>query len=331
MRILWVEDMPTFYEETKEILEMFAEDMGLVVGFRYVQNVSELMENMQNEEKGFKLYDIYFIDYTLSNGVVGDSVIKALRKVDVDADVLFYSSEHEKDIRSTIVDDLNSFQGVYIANRDNFEEKSTFLIKKNGRRLLGLNSIRGVLMDQTSENDFTVNSYIIRKFCQLKDQEKTVISKMLIEYITQKSKDLGQQIPEVLEHLEKDGITNIKKTMGLSSYLFPVELKYRVFQQMIKFLGDDSFNDYSLDTYLNETVKERNKLAHKKLELCKTQQYILYYDTIDQKEKRKCPNTCDNHTDEYKISIQDWNRIRKNVIAFGKCFDNVQKKLEEKY
>lgn len=59
MRILWVEDMPTFYEETKEILEMFAEDMGLVVGFRYVQNVSELMENMQNEEKGFKLYDIY--------------------------------------------------------------------------------------------------------------------------------------------------------------------------------------------------------------------------------------------------------------------------------
>ena len=295
MRILWVEDMPTFYEETKEILEMFAEDMGLVVGFRYVQNVSELMENMQNEEKGFKLYDIYFIDYTLSNGVVGDSVIKALRKVDVDADVLFYSSEHEKDIRSTIVDDLNSFQGVYIANRDNFEEKSTFLIKKNGRRLLGLNSIRGVLMDQTSENDFTVNSYIIRKFCQLKDKEKTVISKMLIEYITQKSKDL----------------------------------KYRVFQQMIKFLGDDSFNDYSLDTYLNETVKERNKLAHKKLELCKTQQYILYYDTIDQKEKRKCPNTCDNHTDEYKISIQDWNRIRKNVIAFGKCFDNVQKKLEE--
>lgn len=117
--------------------------------------------------------------------------------------------------------------------------------------------------------------------------------------------------------------------MELSSYLFPVELKYRVFQQMITFLGDDSFDGYSLDTYLNETIKERNKLAHKKLELCKTQQYILYYDTIDQKERRKCPTNCDEHTSKYKISIQDWERIRKNVIAFGKCFDNVQKKLEE--
>ena len=42
MRILWVEDMPTFYEETKEILEMLADDMGLVIDFKYVQNVEEL-------------------------------------------------------------------------------------------------------------------------------------------------------------------------------------------------------------------------------------------------------------------------------------------------
>lgn len=130
MRVLWVEDMPTFYEETKDILEMYAEDMGLAIEFKYIQNVEELMENIGNEKKGFRLFDIYFVDFTLSNGVVGDSVIKELRKAEVDADVLFYSSEHESDIRSTIVDDLNSFQGVYIANRDNFEEKSTFLLKK---------------------------------------------------------------------------------------------------------------------------------------------------------------------------------------------------------
>lgn len=114
MRVLWVEDMPTFYEETKDILEMYAEDMGLAIEFKYIQNVEELMENIGNEKKGFRLFDIYFVDFTLSNGVVGDSVIKELRKAEVDADVLFYSSEHESDIRSTIVDDLNSFQGVVL-------------------------------------------------------------------------------------------------------------------------------------------------------------------------------------------------------------------------
>ena len=72
MRILWVEDMPTFYEETKDILEMYAEDMGLVIEFKYIQNVEELLQNVGNEKRGFKLFDIYFIDYTLSNGVVGD-------------------------------------------------------------------------------------------------------------------------------------------------------------------------------------------------------------------------------------------------------------------
>lgn len=65
MRILWVEDMPTFYEETKEILEMLADDMGLVIDFKYVQNVEELMQNIQNEQKGFKLYDIYYRLYII--------------------------------------------------------------------------------------------------------------------------------------------------------------------------------------------------------------------------------------------------------------------------
>ena len=60
MRVLWVEDMPTFYEETKDILEMYAEDMGLAIEFKYIQNVEELMENIGNEKKGFRLFDIYF-------------------------------------------------------------------------------------------------------------------------------------------------------------------------------------------------------------------------------------------------------------------------------
>ena len=34
MRVLWVEDTPKFYKETKDILEMFAEDMGLVIDFK---------------------------------------------------------------------------------------------------------------------------------------------------------------------------------------------------------------------------------------------------------------------------------------------------------
>ena len=92
-------------------------------------------------------------------------------------------------------------------------------------------------MDQTSENDYTVNSYILRKFNELTVEQKKSISKMLEEHISKKSDELGGQIPEILEKLKTTGITNIKRTMGLSSYLFPIDLKYRVFQKIMDYLG----------------------------------------------------------------------------------------------
>ena len=42
----------------KRYTEMYAEDMGLAIEFKYIQNVEELMENIGNERKdlGFLIY-----------------------------------------------------------------------------------------------------------------------------------------------------------------------------------------------------------------------------------------------------------------------------------
>ena len=41
----------------------------------YIQDVNVFFEKIKNNEKGFRLYDIFFIDYSLSSGIVGRQLI----------------------------------------------------------------------------------------------------------------------------------------------------------------------------------------------------------------------------------------------------------------
>lgn len=48
LNILWVEDTATYYEETKEILETYAEDNGISLKFHYIQDVNVFFEKIKN-------------------------------------------------------------------------------------------------------------------------------------------------------------------------------------------------------------------------------------------------------------------------------------------
>lgn len=327
LRILWVEDTPEFYNETKDILEMYAEDNGIALTFDYIDDVKKFFERMHYDMEGFKVYDMFFIDYTLSLDVVGSDLIRGLRKEQMDSDVLFYSSEHEKDIRETVIDDLGTFEGVYIANRTNFEDKSNYLINKNARRLTSLANIRGFLMDQTSENDYTMKSYIYKKFDALTEEQKNEIVEMLLDYMKDKQETFVSHATTEITYLENNGIKSISRVMGMLNELFPVELKYRVFEKMVSFNNEEEFQDVSIQTYMNEIIKARNNLAHKKLDICRQQKYILYYDHIKQYIDRQCPEDCGAHTDTNKYSTEQWNDIRKKVLKFGRDIDKLQGKL----
>lgn len=327
LRILWVEDTPTFYNVAKENLEMQAEDNGFSLMFDYIEDTKDFFEKMKNDAQGFKLYDIFFVDYSLSNGVIGSSLIKNLRKESVDSDILFYSSENESDIREEIIENLGSYEGVYVANKTNFDEKSNYLINKNARRLTSLSNIRGFLMDQTSENDYTIKSYILRNFSKLSKDQKEEISKMLLNFMNNKLETFENKATNEIETLKKSGIIKIKDTMDMMDELFPIKLKYQIFEKMVAFLDEPGFKEVTVQQYIDEIIGARNKLAHKKLDVCKTQKYIKYYDTITQFEDRKCPNDCMNHSNKYKYSLEEWNDLRKKVQKFGKSIDIIQEKL----
>ena len=124
LNILWVEDAESYYSETKEILEAFAEENGISVLFHYIQNVEDFFTKIEANQNGFKLYDLFFIDYSLSSGVVGSQLISTLRMRKMDSDILFYSSDNEEVIREIVKNDIGLFEGVYIANKNSFDDIS---------------------------------------------------------------------------------------------------------------------------------------------------------------------------------------------------------------
>lgn len=327
LKILWVEDSRVFYDSAKGILIMYAEDNGISLDFEYVEDVEVFIEKIEKETNRFKAYDICFVDYNLSQKILGNDLIKQLKRKELDSDILFYSSEYEPKIREDIREDLSSFEGVYIANRENFEEKANYLITKNARNLTKLSNIRGFLMDQTSENDYIIKSYILRKFAELSTEQKEEISKFVLQFIRESVKSFDTKANNLLEQLDDRGIGNIKNFMRNMNDVVPLKLKYQIFEKMITFLGEVSFEEVTLEKYFEDIVKARNNLAHKKLDLCKMQRYIKYYDDIDQFENRKCPKDCKEHTNDNKYSMDDWNEIRKNVQKFGRSIDAVQEKL----
>lgn len=345
LNILWVDDSDDWIESEKGILNRDLEDMKIRVNWETIVDASKLYKRVQNQSSGFGSFDIFLIDYNLSlkieeNGnekeIRGDELIRSLRNI-IDVDIVFYSSIDESKIYDIISDDLNTYQGVYISDRNLFRDKVMKIIRKNSRKLNELSNIRGFLTNQTSENDFIVNSTIYKCFESLdKDLKK--------EYLNELSHGLNQQfekcceiqkkfmleLDKIYKKIDCDEATNIRKLLREASFLITQADRYSFFNSIIKNLEADISRNIDVDQYLNKIVKMRNTLAHKKLELCEEKHYIKFADDIGQ--IKKCPPECISRCNsEEFISIERWEELKKEVYEYSKSFDSLLNCLFEKY
>ncbi len=326
--ILWVEDSKSYYEEAKDILEMHAEDKGIKVNFKYVENAFSLLEELDKQVQGFQIHDICFIDYALSmpDNKTGENIIRELRQKKVGADILFYSSENIATIRETIKQDLSSFEGVYVADRDTFEDKSKLLLNKNSKKLYSINNIRGILMNETSENDYIMKSYILKEYSTLSDEQKEEITNIIKEKISNKASDIDDISKKLLKRIEDKHFLEAKKILSIANDLLGLKDRYEILEKIIEYKSVSDVESGKIDNYLNKLVDLRNKLAHRKLEICNSCQYVLHYNDIDDYEKKHCCNECDDsclNTEDNKICVEDWDNLKKELIEFGKSMDKL--------
>ncbi len=321
IKIYWVEDTPLWSKTAQQVLTLNLEEEGIYVDFSIERDAKRACNLLKNSCIGFKNFDVLFIDYNISsNDYDGAKLIQTLRTNNIDVDVLFYSADKEREIRGIVAENLSAFEGVYIANRENFKDKALSLIEKNTRRQCSIKNIRGMLMDNTSENDFIVKSFILEKYKELSNEQIQQLNEIIIEYLNTKVLPISETIQKFMGDVTKNGIRNIDDFLGKPSYLVPLELKYLIFKKIAEFLKE---SDFDIDTYNSEVVSKRNILAHKKLEICNDLSHIKYCDTIKQYKNRHCPTSCSECNGEYSISVDEWNQIRKQTIKFSNILDSI--------
>lgn len=332
LNVFWVEDTPTWRIATEKLIKLELDELGLSVKFDEIKSGDHALSIINKNAVGFKKYDLFLIDFNLSSkdDVDGQRIIEVLRgdDVDVDADILFYSQKKEKQIREKIKEDVINFEGIYVCNRNDFVEKVIWLLKKNARRQLSIKNIRGMLMDNTSENDFIVKSYILQKYGKLKPEDRKSINDKVCEYFKNSTHLAQESMVSNVNSLKTNGIEKINEFLQLNSFYVSLELKYLIFKWMIEISGN-SEDIVVLENYNKNVVKHRNTLAHKKLEVCEQQSHIKYCDDYKQYLNRACNGGCGNCAGDNKISLQEWESIRKMVLSSSNIFDKILDSIKE--
>lgn len=327
INILWIDDSQDWQKQQQELFELTIDDYyGLLHNIEYTPNTDIVIDRLTHEAVGFKLYDLIFVDYNISNTLQGNQIIDMLRKNKVDADILFYSAQDANDLKKIIFEGNGAFEGIYIANRDNFQDKAVSLYEKNIRNLLSLSNIRGFLADKTSENDYVVNSYILRNFDKLSDLDKNEIREKIKNMVESEQEKQAEKRKEYCKIIERQDL-NINKVLRLPAYIIPLKAKYMMFKAVLNARSNTTFNEYSIEKYFDEIVNKRNTVAHQKLDVCKQQKYIKHFDNINQYQSNRCPENCSYHTDEHKISIEEWLSIVKLTNVYSKLFDMIAAEL----
>lgn len=333
INILWIDDTPVWQKEQQELFELTISDYGLLYGITYYSDADKVIDNLTNEANGFKVFDLIFVDYNISSQYMGNEVIKKLRDNKIDADTLFYSANPPSDLKKEATESGLAFDGVYYAERDEFQSKAIALYQKNIRNLLSLSNIRGFIMDKTSEIDFVINSYIAEKYNELDEAQKAKFIELMNSYFEDDMKAKASK-SEVLKKELGKGVTNlnINKVLRSARDALTQDSRFKLFsrlQEELKTAEEPSC--HSLATYKDEIISIRNNVAHKKIDISKCQKYILYYDTIKEFLENQCPDDCkgdvSSHSDDKKISLEQWLELVKKTNDYADWFNSILNEL----
>lgn len=311
--VLWFEDNTTWYEQQRELLEEDMSNRDLIGEFESILK----KESISN----FKKYDIFFVDYSLSSeSKKGSDVIKKLRGAEIAADILFYSAENIREIRKSVTSNIETFEGVYISARNQFRSKSIRLIEKNSKRLMSIKNIRGILTESTSENDFIMQEFSKKQWKNL--DKKHEILKKLEEGIDSEIDD----IEKVLEGYKNNKEKKLKNYWKLPTYICPIRLRYKIFQELLKYSKVNRSVSFNYDEYNKAIVSKRNMLAHQKLLLCSSGKHLVGCSNL-QKLSDIDLNDCNNHLNQVTMDEEEWRSLKLLVNEYAAEFDKIGENL----
>ena len=334
-RIIWVDDEPDDMEAKKDLLyeiiekhHMFPE--GMESPYKSFNQFKNEMIDRYTPNK-FVDCDLLLIDYNLSdNGdktQTGEEIIKQLRDKGVYTDVLFYSGNMSSYRKSKKYSDLDNV--VYSdSNTDEFQMKFEKILEKQENLSMGIQNLRGYLMDATSDFDFVTRNYVESLYSTLNGEERILINQKIQSFIKKQKLLEDEKFDKIFKKFNKDSL--ITPAMSSIDYVMSVKDKIYIlgmmlyFKKIIKADIDDVeiFAANFANNYDLKIIKNRNKLAHNKLKYGENKNHVKILRSINDIECK-----CDECNLEYVYTLEQFKNIKDNIFDTYALFENLLKNL----
>jgi DNA-binding NarL/FixJ family response regulator len=242
-KILWFEDEILWAKPIVRELKEYVEEMGFIFLEPRFEKDDTNIDNINYEE-----FDLILMDYNLKNKKKGDVLINKIREYNFFSEIVFYSMSGADTLRKAVLE--NKLDGVYCADRpiDSFLPKVQEVIRVTVKKVLDLNTIRGIVMAETSDIDKIMLDVITIYANSLEVMEKNT-------FLEKRRSKLLKSLNEKIEGIKSDNLDNFYNNL-----LFDSSQKWRTVLDIVKHRIPEKESLTRL--YDPEIIQKRNRLAH---------------------------------------------------------------------
>lgn len=265
-KILWIDDQIEDYIDMgiKDEFESYIEMLGFIPTVECFEN-GTVAEQSINTKK----YDLILSDYNIEGAnEQGDVLIQKIRDGGVFTEVLFYSAQPDFDTiaKNLYRDRVSFFSLIGDESFKGFKEKVFKLVDHTVSKLQELNSIRGLVMSETSELDNTVEE-ILFSFLSKGSEGSATLKAYICDIVLDSSKSNHKKAEKFCEQ----DIFDIVK-----SRLFDADKKSRAVNKLIEIIGtkEEQFQKF-YERYKVDVLDTRNDLAHAKSDTIDGIDYLI--------------------------------------------------------
>ena len=265
-KILWVDDQIDGLIDLglKDNLETYLTELGFIPTIKCFEDTESAREELEATK-----YDLILSDFNIDDGENGDVLITKIRDGDIFTEVLFYSAQpnFSSVIQNLSVDRVSLLSIAGQVPYSRIEQKAKWLIDQTIVKLQEIESLRGLVMSETSHLDSMVEDILTAYFHSdspnIRKLKKIVLSKI---------KNSARSNLRKAEKLAEESDLNIIK-----SRLFDASKKARSLKDLIKIEAvqhEQQFDDF-FESYKHDVLDIRNKLAHAKAQTNNGQEYLI--------------------------------------------------------
>jgi CheY-like chemotaxis protein len=155
-KIVWFEDDSGFFDSLGlDKIEEHLDANGFDAMIHRMSGDEDLPTVIKEAQKS----DLIIMDFGLEGGNFGDELIKQIRDLNINTEVIFYSNRGVGQLREFVRD--KELDGIFCRPRDGIEHEVLPVIDSTIRKVLDLENSRGLAMAELGDLDLVMNSIII--------------------------------------------------------------------------------------------------------------------------------------------------------------------------